>query len=219
MALDIDNVPYEIKRLIYDHADLQTLKAFRQVSKSWASAGLNSLLLPDFNIKSSCDVDRLLSISTSPGIAREAAKTVKCLIFQSRGWDPRYFRNIVCNRHELRQRYEAIDFVPTQAEQAALDELDAVIEQKDIDLKRDEDLSGFVSALRSVPRVDTVKITCQNPFTHPILRKSWEEYDLEAFQQPEPQHQQLETIFYKLAMEAGLSVCVLSSYFPASNIS
>lgn len=202
----LDSVPYEIKRLIYDYADLQTIKDLRQVSKSWASVGLNYLLLPGFNIKSSNDVDRLSSISTSDRVAQYAAKTVKCLIFQSRGWDPRYFRSIVCSRHELRQGYETIDFVPTQAEQAALDELDGVIKQKDIDSRREEDLSGFISALKSVPGIATVKIASQNPFAHPILRKSWEEYDLEAFKLHQPQYTQLENIFSRLSIEAGLSI-------------
>ena len=206
MTLDIDNVPYEIKRLIYDRIDFQSLKSLRQVSKAWASAGLSLLLLPEFRINSSRDIDRLSSISTSPDVSREAARTVRSLIFQSRGWDPRYFRNIVCSRHELRQGYEAIDFVPTQAEQAALDELDDVIAQNDIDLERDWKLSDFVAALRVLPRVDTVMITTRNPFSHPILRKSWEEYDLEAFQRHELQHHQMENIFYRLSMEAGLKV-------------
>ena len=206
--MTLDRFPFEIKRLIYENTDLVTLKKLRQTSKSWASAGLHLLFLPTFTIKSCTDIHRLTSTSTSPSVSKHAAKTIKCLTFQSHGWDPRYFRNIVCNRHELRQGYEPLDFVPTQAEQAALDELDDVIKQRDLDSREEEDPTGLISALRQVPRVHTVKILCQNPFTHPILRKSWEEYDLEAFQLRQPQYHQLLRIF-SAAKEVGLSVRVV----------
>jgi hypothetical protein len=199
--------PYEIKRLICSYTNLATLKTLRQVSKSWSAAGLDLLLLPTFSVKSSLDIQRLLSISTSPAVSAHASKTVKCLVFQSHGWDPRYFRNIVCNRHELRQDYQAQDFVPTQNEQAALDELDAMIKQKDIDAEQYKHPGNLIAALEQVPSVDTVKFVCQNPFTHQILRKCWEEYTLEAFQDNLSQQYQLMVIL-GVVNSAGITVSV-----------
>jgi hypothetical protein len=201
-----DLFPHEIKILIYQHVDLESLKTLRYASPSWASAGLQYLLLPTFNVRSTRDIHRLLAIGLSPNVSHQAAKTITRLSFQSQGWDPRYFRNIVCNRHELRQRYEPLDFVPTRAEQAALDELDEVIRQKDVDAMEEEDLDVLVSVFRHVPRVDGVSVLCENPFKHPILRKSWEEYDLEAYQLGRPQHAQLFRIL-GAAKDAGLVVC------------
>jgi hypothetical protein len=204
--ITLDLLPQELKLLIYNHVDLQTLKTLRQASPSWAQAGLPFLLLPTFNIRSSFDTHRLLSISRSPNLSHLASRIIKHLTFQAHGWDPRYFRNIVCNRHELRQRYEPLDFVPTRAEQAALEELDAVIRQKDVDTKEESDLGVLGEALRAVPGVEGVIVLCENPFTHPILRKSWEEYDLEAYQLGRPQHAQLFRIL-SAAKDAGLVVC------------
>jgi hypothetical protein len=206
-----DRFPYEIRRLIYEHATLETLKALRQISKSWASTGLELLLLPEFKIKSSLDIQRLLVTSTSPDVSQHAAKTVKCLSLETDGWDPRYFRNIVCNRYELRQDYEALGFVPTQDVRAALDELDAILSQEDIDLEQiklqesEMDSSALYQALQQVPRVHTVKILCQNPFVHPILRKTWEEHRLKAFQRKRGQFYQLKH-FLNAAKKAGLIV-------------
>lgn len=215
--LTMDIFPYEIKSLIYSHTNLTTIKSLRQVSKSWSAAGLDCLLLPTFCIKSSLDIQRLLSMGTSPVVSTHASKTVKSLIFQSHGWDPRYFRNIVCNRHELRQDYQALDFVPTQAEHAALDELDAVIKQRDLDAEQDEDQDILISALKQVPRVGAIKFICQNPFTHQILRKSWEEYTLEAFQSSESQNFQLARIL-ATAKKAGITVSVLLCLLSGSTL-
>jgi hypothetical protein len=115
-----------------------------------------------------------------------------------------------------------LDFVPTQAEQSALDELDAVIEQKDIDALEEKESRPLVSALQLIQRVDSIKITCKNPFTHPILKKSWEEYDLEAFQMPHSQYNQLMRLL-NASKEAGHQVstspvCSHNIWFIGSSI-
>lgn len=198
-------LPHEIKLHICEYTGLKELKLLRQVSKSWASAGAQSLLSPTFNISSSKDIHRLIAIGRNPDLSRHAANTIRCLAFQTQGWNPRYFRNIVCNRHELRQNYEIRDFVPNEAELEALNELDNIIEQKDIDAQEDKAAEILVAALRVVPRVDSVKLLCGNVFTHRILRKTWEEYDLEAFSESGQQQTQLFRIL-TAAKDVGLSV-------------
>jgi hypothetical protein len=176
-----DAIPYEIKRLIYDYVDFKTIKSLRQVSKAWASVGIELLLLPSFFIKNhSIDVRRLLDIGSSPTVSHQAAKTIKNIIFQNSRWSPKYFRRIVCNRHEHRQYYEAMDFVPTRAEAAALEELDEVTLQKYKDREEEKDKTLLVSALRVVPQVNSIEIQSRNPFQDSILRKVWEEYAVEA---------------------------------------
>jgi hypothetical protein len=78
------NLPYEVKRLIYDYVDLETLKSLRLASASWAVVGLELLLLPSFIVKShSIDVPRLVSIGASPNVSRQAAKVIKKVKFYS----------------------------------------------------------------------------------------------------------------------------------------
>jgi hypothetical protein len=85
-----DTIPYELKRLIYDYVDLETIKSLRQVSKAWASVGVELLLLPSFNIKShSLDVQRLIDIGSNPTLSLQAPKVIRKVIFQNSGWDPR----------------------------------------------------------------------------------------------------------------------------------
>ena len=98
------------------------------------------------------------------------------------------FRRIVCNRHEHRGHYDVVDFVPTQAEVDALDELDMIIERKDEDDLVEGDESFLISALKVVPQVKSINIESQNPFSHSILRKVWQEYSLEAFR-PQPRRE------------------------------
>jgi hypothetical protein len=208
MALEpVDIFPYELKRLIYDASDLSTLKALRCVSKAWASVGADLLLLPTFSLRSYAhDLSRLLSISRSAVVGPRAAHTVSTLIFQSNGWDPRYFRNIVCNRHELRREYETLDFVPTEAEQQALAELDAVAAQHDLDEKLARDEERLVRALQAVPHVHSITIACENPFRHRLLRKVWDEYALAAYHRSvHPQTEQLWRIL-RAARSAGLHI-------------
>ena len=175
------DIPYELKRLIYDFVDLETIKSLRQVSKAWASVGTELLLLPSFFVKShSVDTHRLLDIGSSPAVSYQAAKTIKKVIFQNSGWNPKYFRRIVCSRHEHRRHYAAIDFVPTRAEAAALAELDEVMVQKYKDNADEQDKSLLDSFFRVVPQVNSIEIQSRNPFQNAILRKVWEEYSLEA---------------------------------------
>jgi len=78
------NLPYEVKRLIYEYVDLETLKSLRLVSASWAVVGLELLFLPCFTVKSfSIDVPRLVSIGASPIVARQAARVIKKVKFYS----------------------------------------------------------------------------------------------------------------------------------------
>jgi hypothetical protein len=85
-----DTMPYEVKKLIYDYVDLQTIKNLRQVSKSWASVGVELLLLPTFHVKSHAhDVKRLIDIGSNATLSLQATKVVKKLVFQNSEWDPR----------------------------------------------------------------------------------------------------------------------------------
>jgi hypothetical protein len=78
------NLPYEVKRLIYDHVDFDTLKSLRQVSTSWAAVGLELLFLPSFIVKSySIDIPRLINVGTSPDVSRQAARVIKTIKFNS----------------------------------------------------------------------------------------------------------------------------------------
>lgn len=203
-----DTIPYELKRLIYDYVDLQTIKSLRQVSKSWASVGLEPLFLPTFFVKyHSRDVQRLIDIESAEATRFQAKKTIKKLIFQNSGWNSRYFRRIVCNRHEHRGHYDAVNFVATQAEQEALDELDVIISQKEIDEKEERKESRLVSAMRGVPLVNSIAIETRNPFRNPILRKVWEEYALEAYRNlrsRQAQNQLLRVL--SAAAQAGLPI-------------
>jgi hypothetical protein len=219
-----DTIPYEIKRFVYDYVDLQTIKSLRQVSKAWASVGLELLLLPSFFIKShSVDVRRLIDIGSRPVVSRQAAKTIKKVIFQNSGWDPLYFRRIVCNRHEHRQHYDATDFVPTEAEAAALGELDEIERQMLEDRRAERDRSLLISALRVVPQANSIEIQTRNPFRNPILRKVWEEYAVEAYIQEEFQKIIL-LIVLPAAKDAGLKIQhfshdqLLSSGFGGHNV-
>jgi hypothetical protein len=205
LAMAQDTIPYELKRLIYDYVDLETIRSLRQVSKAWASVGLELLLLPSFFVKShSVDVKRLRDIGTGPVVSNQAAKTINKVIFQNSGWIPSYFRRIVCSRHEHRRHYEQEDFVPTQAEAEALEELDMMIARRDKDDMDEKDESLLVSALRVVPQVHSIEIRSRNPFRNLILRKVWEEYALEAYPQWH-QYYQLRRVL-SAAKRAGLQI-------------
>jgi len=110
LVAQMDIFPFEIKRIIYNHSDLPAIKQLRIVSQSWAAAGIASLILPRFTIKSFDDILRLRAISGNPWIAQQAAKTVDTLVLHINGWDPTYFRHIVCNRHESRNHYQVSEF-------------------------------------------------------------------------------------------------------------
>lgn len=204
-AMEVITLPHEIKLHVCEYTNLQELKILRQTSRSWASAGAQFLLLSTFNIRSSKDIQRLLAIGCNTDLSRHATNVIRCLAFQSQGWNPRYFRNIVCNRHELRRNYETRDFVPNEAELEALNELENVIRQKDIDAQEDKATEALVAALRVVPRVNSIEFLCGNIFTHRILRKTWEEYDLEAFSESQQLRNQLIRIL-TAAKDAGLPV-------------
>lgn len=121
-------IPNEVKILICAYLDLDNIKNLRQVSSSWAAVGCELLLLPTFSVKSySVDIPRLISIGSSPGLSRQASKVVKTVAFGSIDWDPRSLRRIV---FEHRSNYELSDIEPTNQKADALDELDAIIEQR-----------------------------------------------------------------------------------------
>jgi hypothetical protein len=159
------------------------LKHLRLVSKSWATVGSELLLGPTVFVKSySVDIPRLASIGQSPTVSRHAAATVKTLIFQSVDWDPVILRRVLTSRHEARVIWETADYVPTAEEQQALDELDAKIAQQSEDqLLRRYSKEFLVRVLKLLPRVNTIKIVCQNLFKSRLLRKVFEEYSLETY--------------------------------------
>jgi len=101
-----DTLPYEIKRIVYKHSDLLAIKQLRLVSRSWAAAGIASLLLPRFSISSFSDILRLKAIGCNPRVSQQAAITVNTLVLQTIGWDAKHFRHIVSNRHESLNVYE-----------------------------------------------------------------------------------------------------------------
>ena len=120
------------------------------------------------------------------------------------------FRKIVCSRHEHRQTYETISFVPTQAEADALEELDSIIARKDKDDEAERDIGFLLAALRYAPQISSLNFNSANPFQHPILRKVWQEYSLEAYRsQAHPEQQQLWKVCYA-ARIAGLKIDHLS---------
>jgi hypothetical protein len=93
------HLPYEVKRSIYAYADLESVKALRLVSVSWAVVGLELLFLPSFTVKSSSiDIPRLINIGASPDVSRQAARVIETAKFY----------NSVCPREHV--------FYPQQAE-------------------------------------------------------------------------------------------------------
>jgi hypothetical protein len=205
MARDV--FPNEIKRMVYDLVDFETLKSLRQASKSWSSVGAALLLLPTFSVLSySRDIHRLLAIAASPSVSPHAANIVQKLLFQSNGWDPRILRNILCNRHELLDNYETLDFVPTRAEQESLEELDGLIAQRDLDEADGKDECLLSSALQQLSRVEAVKIVCVNPFRHPILKKVWDEYSFQAYHRSN--HHQVEQLWriFRAAKKVDINI-------------
>ncbi|CZT03642.1 uncharacterized protein RAG0_10350 [Rhynchosporium agropyri] len=179
------NLPFEVKRLIYDHADLATIKSLRLVSQDWATTGVELLFLPSFVIKSSVkDLSRLINIGSRQKTARQAARIIRTINFWSNDWDPLYLRSIVCSRHVHLTNYEVLHFVPTVEEQKALEELDGLIQQRTIDKNQGESMETLTEAFKQVPNLQTLHITCPNAFKHPILRKVWDEYNLETYRKP-----------------------------------
>jgi len=201
---DVDKLPYEVKRLVFDHVDLQTLKHLRLVSRSWATAGTELLLLPTLFVRSySIDIPRLNRIGQSPAVSRHAATTVKTLVFQSVDWDPVILRRVLTSRHEARVIWETADYVPTIEEQEALEELDAMIAQRSEDqLLRRYSADFLVRVLKLLPRVNTIKIVCQNLFKNRILRKVFAEFHLETYRRSG--HQTLDVL--SAAKQAGLTI-------------
>ena len=202
-------LPFEVKILIYNYVDLKTFKALRLVSPSWAAAGLEVLLLPTFFMAfSSIDAARLQAFCTSSKVSSHAGHVVKNMVFQTNDWDPKYLRSILLSRHEHRRHYEPVDFVPTKDEQDALEELDLLIKRRSFDTLYERDESWLVSALRHVPRVDTIQIVSPIPFQHRLLSKVWDEYALETYRLTH-QQPQLFTVLVAV-MKSGLEIRNLS---------
>ncbi|KAH8658657.1 hypothetical protein BGZ60DRAFT_415273 [Tricladium varicosporioides] len=182
MTTATDSLPFEVKRLIADHVDLKSLKQLRLTSKVWAVVGLDLLLLPTFSIRSYArDIPRLLQIGNHPELSSKAAQIVRSVIFQTFDWEPDILRKILTNRHIAVSNWEDNDFVPTQAEQYALDELDAFIEQRKLDEIVRKNRGSLEAAFRVVPWLNTIIIACENDFKDPLLRKVWNEFSLETY--------------------------------------
>jgi hypothetical protein len=191
MAEDI--LPNEVKRLMYEYLDLDSIKNLRQVSSSWAAVGRELLLLPSFTVKSySVDIPRLISIGSSPEFSEQAAKIVKTISFRSIDWDPDTLRTKLIrigNEQEQRRIYdmshgrtnEILDIEPTNRIEDALDEIDAVTKQRQVDEILADDIDALALALRLVPRVDEIRIECPNLSEHMVLRKAWDECKLEIY--------------------------------------
>jgi hypothetical protein len=178
-------LPNEVKRLIYEYLDLDSIKNLRQVSSSWAAVGCELLLLPSFNVKSySVDIPRLISIGSSPELSVQAAKIVKTISFRSIDWDPEYLRThliMIGNEQERRRINDILDIEPTNRIEDAFDEIDAIIKQREVDKIRADDIDALALALRLVPRVDEIRIECPNLFEHMVLRKAWDEQKLQMY--------------------------------------
>jgi hypothetical protein len=134
-------------------------------------------------------------------------------------WDAQYLRSIVCSRHSHLSNYEVVDFVPTREEQQALEELDAMIERRRLDDERELDRDSLIHAFRQAPRVSAVEVISLNPFQHRLLRKVWDEYNMETYRsfQSHQGSSQLVDIL-SAAKEAGLDIQhlghdQLTSYF------
>jgi hypothetical protein len=186
-------LPNEVKRLIYEYLDLDSIKNLRQVSSSWAAVGRELLLLPSFTVKSySVDIPRLISIGSSPEFSEQAARIVRTVSFGSVDWDPDFIRtNLIRIGNEQEQRRindmshgrtnDILDIEPTNRIEDALDEIDAITEQRQVDEILADDIDALALALRLVPRVDEIRIECPNLFEHGVLRKAWDEQKLQIY--------------------------------------
>jgi hypothetical protein len=74
-----------------------------------------------------------------------------------------------------------VDFVPTLEEQQALEELESVIQRKRRDDEQELDVESLIHALRQTPQVSAINIISPNPFKHHLLRKVWDEYNMETY--------------------------------------
>ncbi len=74
-----------------------------------------------------------------------------------------------------------VDFVPTLEEQQALDELENLTPRKRRDDEQELDVESLIYALRQTPQVSAIKIVSPNPFKHRLLRKVWDEYNMETY--------------------------------------
>ncbi|KAF4625691.1 hypothetical protein G7Y89_g12472 [Cudoniella acicularis] len=202
-----NKLPFEIRKLIAESVDLETLKNLRLASKTWSAIGLDLLLLPTFHVKSfAFDIPRLINVSKHAELSCRAARIIKTVVFQSSNWDPTILRNILVNRHVAVSEWETLHFVPSWEEQEALEELDAVIEQqgKDDILRLDAQL--LVLALQAIPQADTLKIVCENQFKSRLLNKVWNEFSLEIHRLRNPDLQEV----ICAAKAAGLRIQHLS---------
>lgn len=128
-------------------------------------------------------------------------------------------RSIFCSRHTHLSNYEVVDFVATSEEQQALEELDAMIERRRLDDEQEQSQESLLRAFRQVPQVNAVEILCPNVFKHRMLRKVWDEYNLETYRSLQTHEGSNQLINILLAAkEAGLGIRgmghdQLTSYF------
>lgn len=203
------SLPHEIKRLVYDFADLETIKALRLVSHSWAAVGIELLFLPTFVVKSyAIDLQRLIDIGSIHRIAVQAAKTIRTIEFSDNQYDPLMLRRIFCSRHVQVSEYLTVDFVASQLEQASLDEVDAVIASRNLDdrLLSDRAEDFLVQAFRNVPLVKTVFFSIRNPFKQTLIKKVWEEYEYETYSPDDKPSSLNPTSILTAVHRAGLSI-------------
>jgi len=112
-----------------------------------------------------------------------------------------------------------VDFVPTREEQQALGELDIMIERRTLDDVQERDRDSLVRAFRQTPRVNSVEVTCPNPFRHRLLRKVWDEYAMETYRSSQLHQGSRQLVdILSAAQEAGLEIQhvghnQLTSYF------
>jgi hypothetical protein len=134
-------------------------------------------------------------------------------------WDAQYLHSIVCSRHSHLSNYEVVDFVPTREEQQALEELDTIIQRRRHDDEQELNIDSLIHAFRLTPQVSAIEVISPNPFKHRLLRKVWDEYNMETYRslQSHQGSSQLPDIL-SAAKEAGLDIQhighdQLTSYF------
>ena len=116
-------------------------------------------------------------------------------------------RSVFCSRHSHLSHYEVIDFVPTQVEHEALQELDAIIKRRHLDDERARDRNLLVHAFRQAPHANALEIVCPNPFKNRLLRKVWEEYNMETYRSAQLEHGSSQMVdILSAAKGAGLNI-------------
>ncbi|CAG8959149.1 hypothetical protein HYFRA_00013012 [Hymenoscyphus fraxineus] len=163
-----DNLPYEIKRMIFDHLNLPIIKVLRLVSKSWSTVGIEFLFTASYHVRSfTKDILRLIEISQSPNVSHQFAKSTKEITFQITDWLPEKLHDEIGRRYSTSRFLALIGYnghVTTVEGRGAYEELYAVVaEQAEFKAKWfDEKRLLLGTALKAVPLVNSIKITSPN---------------------------------------------------------